>query len=40
MQVHVFQGSTKLLALLDSGSTHNFVSEDVASRTSLQLLGT
>jgi len=37
MQVRVQMGGTTLLALLDSGSTHNFVSEEAAARTSLQL---
>lgn len=38
MQVHIHLGGATLLALLDSGSTHNFVFEDVASRTALNLL--
>jgi hypothetical protein len=37
MQVHIQLGGNRLLALLDSGSTHNFVSSEAAGRTSLQL---
>jgi hypothetical protein len=37
MQVHIQLGGATLLDL-ESGSTHNFVSEDAASRTSLKLL--
>ncbi|XP_066340433.1 uncharacterized protein [Miscanthus floridulus] len=37
MQVHIQLGGASLLALLDSGSTHNFVSEEAAARTSLRL---
>ena len=37
MQVHLRLGDSTLLALLDSGSTHSFIAEDVARRTSLQL---
>jgi hypothetical protein len=37
MQVCIQLGSVSLLALLDSGSTHNFIAEEAASRTSLQL---
>jgi hypothetical protein len=35
MQVHIQLGEASLLALLDSGSTHNFVSEEAVARTSL-----
>lgn len=38
MQVRVQLGSTSLLALIDSGSTHNFVAKEAATHTSLQLL--
>jgi hypothetical protein len=37
MQVHISLGGVSLLALLDSGSTHNFVAEEAAARTSLRL---
>lgn len=37
MQVHVQLGTTCLVTLLDSGSTHNFISEDAAQLTSLPL---
>lgn len=37
MQVCIRMGDTELLALLDSGSTHNFISEDAAARTALCL---
>jgi hypothetical protein len=37
MQVRINLGGASLLALLDSGSTHNFVAEEVAARTSLRL---
>jgi hypothetical protein len=37
MQVCIQLGGVSLLALLDSGSTHNFVTEEAASRTALQL---
>ena len=37
MQVRIQLGGASLLALLDSGSTHNFVSEEAAARTSLKL---
>ena len=38
MQVRIQLGGASLLALIDSVSTHNFVSEEAAARTSLQLL--
>jgi hypothetical protein len=34
LQVHV--GNTPLLALLDSGSTHNFITPEAAKRASIQ----
>ena len=37
MQVRIQLGRASLLALLDSGSTHNFVSKEAAARTSLRL---
>jgi hypothetical protein len=37
MQVCIQLGGVSLLTLLDSGSTHNFIVEEVASRTVLQL---
>jgi hypothetical protein len=37
MQVCIQLGGISLLTLLDSGSTHNFVVEEAASHTSLQL---
>ena len=37
MQLDVVLGGTSLIALLDSGSTHNFISESVAQRTGLPL---
>jgi hypothetical protein len=37
-QVHIQLGDASLLVLIDSGSTHNFVSEEAVARTSLQLL--
>jgi len=37
MQVRISLGNIALLALLDSGSTHNFISEHAASRTTMQL---
>lgn len=38
MQVHIQLGGASLLVLLDSGSTHNFVSEEAVGRTSLHHL--
>jgi hypothetical protein len=38
MQVHITLGGATLLVLLDSGSTHNFVSENATDCTFLQLL--
>jgi len=35
MQVRVSLGATTLVALLDTGSTHNFIAEDAARRTGL-----
>jgi hypothetical protein len=37
MQIAVSLGATTLVALLDSGSTHNFISEDAARRSGLPL---
>jgi hypothetical protein len=37
MQVCITLGGASLLALLDSGSTHNFVAEEAAARTTLRL---
>lgn len=37
MQLDISLGGASLLALLDSGSTHNFLAEGVATRCSLQL---
>ncbi|XP_066384984.1 uncharacterized protein [Miscanthus floridulus] len=37
MQIQVALGDTSLIALLDSGSTHNFISEAAAQRTGLPL---
>ena len=37
MQLNVSLGGTSFLALLDSGSTHNFISESAAQRTGLPL---
>jgi hypothetical protein len=37
MQVRIHLGGASLLALLDLGSTHNFVAAEVVARTSLQL---
>jgi hypothetical protein len=39
MQVHVDANSTKLTALLDFGSTHNFVDADVVACIGLSLHG-
>lgn len=38
MQVYVTLGNEQFVALLDSGSTHNFVSGDVARRVGLQFV--
>jgi hypothetical protein len=35
MQVRVSLGATTLVALLDTGSTHNFIAEDATRRTGL-----
>ena len=37
MQIRLRVGQASLVALLDSGSTHNFIAEDVARRTCLPL---
>jgi hypothetical protein len=37
MQVRVLVGSTPLVALLDTGSTHNFISETAAARSGLPI---
>jgi hypothetical protein len=37
MQLQVTLGATSLVAMLDSGSTHNFISEAAAARTGLPL---
>ena len=37
MQVRATLGATTLLALLDTGSTHNFIGEDAARRTGLPI---
>nr|CAB3502345.1 unnamed protein product [Digitaria exilis] len=37
MQVHIRLSDTVLVALIDSGSTHNFLANEVASRTGLLL---
>jgi hypothetical protein len=37
MQIAVMLGATSLVALLDSGSTHNFISEEVTRRSGLPL---
>jgi hypothetical protein len=38
MQIAVVLGVASLVALLDSGSTHNFISEEAVRRSGLQLL--
>ena len=35
MQMRLTMGGTSLLALIDSGSTHNFIAEEAAARASL-----
>lgn len=35
MKLPVWVGSTKLIALVDSGSTHNFISDDAVDRTGM-----
>lgn len=37
MQVHIQLGSATVIALLDLGSTHNFISEESGRSTNLQL---
>ena len=37
MQVHAAVGATTLVALLDTGSTHNFIGEDAARRSGLSV---
>ena len=37
MQLHVHIGAHQFTALLDSGSTHNFISTEAARRADLQL---
>jgi predicted aspartyl protease len=37
MQVRASLGATTLVALLDTGSTHNFIAEDAACRTGLPI---
>jgi hypothetical protein len=39
MHVHVHIAVTLLVALLDTGSTHNFIDTDAATRAGLALLG-
>jgi hypothetical protein len=38
LRVRVMVGSASLVALLDSGSTHNFISERAAQRTGLPVV--
>ena len=38
MQMRLTMGGTSLLALIDSGSTHNFIAEEAAARASLPTL--
>ena len=35
MQMHLTLGGVSLLTIIDSGSTHNFIAEEVAARTML-----
>lgn len=37
MKIPVWVGSTRLMALLDSGSTHNFIADDAVQRTGILL---
>jgi hypothetical protein len=39
MQIHILVNGVVLTALLDSGSTHNFVDTDVAAHAGIQLCG-
>ena len=38
LQMHITMGGTSLLALIDSGSTHNFVTEEAVGHTNLPTL--